>query len=223
MAFCPEMLRSSFAARTARMLSNCWTCLLRSLMDDDESIRSLSCVFIADVIQDSRAIHPAIALDRALEYYIDDVDPAEVVLTLVNLIASSGPVVEEEEDSQSFEKGDSDTFHDPLFHSILLSRFVKTCASRNAQSFPTGTIAILLETLQEFVGIDVDISDVEMIIEQRRSINQLSVDLLKAFLISGALETVDERFRVLNQQSRDRIASMSNHWVGHCVHQMVFA
>ena len=116
-----------------QILSNCWMCLLRCLMDDDESVRCRASALVAEVIQDSRATHPAVALDQALKFFVEDVGrvyPVQVVVTLFKLVQND-PREPPEEDSQSFEKGDSDTFHDPVFHSILFSGFMKRSVERN--------------------------------------------------------------------------------------------
>ena len=135
------------SAMWGQVLSNCWMCLLRCLMDDDEAVRCHASALVAQVTRDSRTTHPAVALDRALGFFVDDVGrlyPAQVVVTLVNLMRNEAGEAPEE-DSQSFEKGDSDTFHDPVFHSILFGQFMKRCVDRNP--IAAEEIADLLETL----------------------------------------------------------------------------
>ena len=116
-----------------KVLSNCWMCVLRCLMDDDESVRSRASSLVVELIQDSRATHPAVALDRALQFFVDDIGrlyPVQVVVALFKLMRNDHEEPPEE-DSQSFEKGDSDTFHDTVYHSIVFSKFMKRSVNQN--------------------------------------------------------------------------------------------
>jgi len=73
----------------------------------------------------------------------------------------------------------------------------------------------------ETVQSNFDLSNAELIVKQRRPINQFCVDLLRVYLVAGSLETLDEQFSVIRKRIHDLISGLPRHCIGHCLHRVV--
>ena len=206
----------------AVLLSTLWTCLFRCLSDDEESVRTKASDVVKTLTEDQRTFHPTIALEKALEHYTDTIGhvyPEQVLLALSNLALNAEE--EEEKENPAFEKGDSDAFRDPLFHSILYTTFIRRLAVQNHASLSGLGIGESLRSKWHCLS-NFDASTCQDIIHRRRSINNFIVDCLKLFFLTKSLETVDESIAALHRQIRDHFSTMPKYCIGYLTSLHIF-
>ena len=74
----------------------------------------------------------------------------------------------------------------------------------------------------EAVQNSFDISNAELIVTQRRCVNQFCVDLLRVYLVAGSLETLDRSLSIARQEIHKLVSALPKYCIGHCLHRTVF-
>ena len=208
------------------LLINLWHCLLRCLTDDDDSVRLASSAVVAQVIN-ATPVHPSVALDAALDHFgncIGRLYPVQVITTLCHLVLiSEEQTTPTECDSQSFEKDDSDAFYEPLNHSVLYCRVIQRVASQFHVKENKDTFIQLLQTFWRsgLENFDHFVDD-SLASPFRRPIQSFIVDLLKLFLLSGALYPLHPDIATLYRTAKQRFHEIPICWIAHSVNQLVF-
>lgn len=194
------------------LIANLWTCLFSCLTDDDESVRMEASTVVANVISTpDKSIQPVVAMEAALSYFTDVIGPlhpVQVVMALTGLVLNSEELPDQDEESQSFTKDDNDSFYEPLHHSSLYCRFIQRSVSQN--SFQDADVQPLVTSLQNFwKGLGTfDISDVDSLTNQRRSIRVYGIDLFRLLSVAGALKSVHPDIAELFRDVQHRLQQL---------------
>jgi len=206
------------------IVTNLWTCLLNCLVDDDESVRLAACTVVSKITKEDKwkQIQSNITIEAALDYFVNRIGcvfPLDVVLTLVKMVIANSEE-EEESESQSFEKDETNAFLEPMVHSLLMSRYIERCIKKNTIS--ASDIPTLIEPLKRYwkrvENFDLSqISDCQSFMNRRRSITVFVLDLLNVFVLTGSLKTVDTNILAMNQRAHNLFQTLPNHVVTYSV------
>lgn len=193
------------------LLVNMWMCLLNCLMDDEDSIRTAASAIIGNECC-NMSLQPAVAIEKALEFLVDRIGtfyPTEVVSML------SQSVLDEDEqpedgDSPSFEKCGSDAFREPLAHSLLFCKFIERCAKKNdVSSFDSDVLSEYLEVRWKMLE-NCDISTLHSPVSGRRFARIHIIDLVKIYLVTKSLYSVNDKIATLHQCIRKRFLQVNS-------------
>jgi hypothetical protein len=215
-----------FSKEHITILTNLWICLLNCLTDDDESIRLAACTVVSKITKEEKwkQVQSVVTIETALEYFVDRIGcifPLDVVITLVKMVIANSEEQEESE-SQSFEKDETNSFLEPVAHSLMICRYIERCVKKHAIS--TTDISTLIETLECYwirvANFDLSqISDCKSFINRRRSITLFVLDLLNLYLLTGSLKTVTNILE-MNQKVHNLFQTLPNHIVTYSVQHL---
>lgn len=225
-ARCVELLKinGSLAASTEHgsILLNLWACLLRCLIDDEEHIRTAAAAVVGD-FDTGYWSQPSVAIVKALEYLIDKIGSTYTMRVLLLLFDM---VLEEEEqpedESQTFETGDSDVFREPLAHSVLFCQFIKHCTRQHVVSpSDSDILAERLENCWKSLG-SFDTTAVDLLSSNRRPATVHIMNVIKLFLMTNSFHSTHGNIASLHQCIHNWLSQLNPHWFTYSIQQLVF-
>ncbi|KAI9564730.1 hypothetical protein GHT06_008471 [Daphnia sinensis] len=211
------------SAEHGSILSNLWVCLLQCLIDDEEHIRTAAAAVVGDCGITGYWSQPSVAIVKALEYLIDkigSIHTMRVILLLFDMVLEEEEQLEEE--SQSFETGDSDVFREPLAHSMLFCQFIGHCIRQHTVSPPDSKIlAERLENCWKSIG-SCDATAVDLLSSNRRPTTVYIMNVIKLFLVTKSIHSIHGNIASLHRCIHNWLSQLHPHWFTYSIQQLVF-